>query len=996
MVHVHGAWNNERALRMDRRTFLKLAGMGSVAFAAGCDSHPERKLYTLVHAPEEMVTGEATWYATTCRECPAGCGVLVKNREGRAIKLEGNPLHPVNRGRLCVRGHAALQGLYNPDRIKKPLIRIKEGWQEISYGQAFSAIRQRIVQASARGANRVGMLTEAVGQPLLDLFEAVLAQNQSKGPLVFEPLAFEPLKFAFDQLFGHPMLPAYRMDQADLLIGMGADFLETWLSPVEYNTKFKAMHAVHNGVKGRFVQISPFRSLTGENADRWLACRPGSEATIVLGLINGAISRGRGGGWPATFREAIARVARPFDGERVAADSGVPAADLDQLTDLLLRARRPLIMPTGTAAMGMASAAADMAVLLLNGLLDPTFALFDFERRHRVEIAASRATVQNYWHMPFAGPLDILLLNNVNPRLHLPAGGARNREDHDPFTIAFTNFMDETAAAAHMIVPTQLPLECWDVYDSKQGFTSLLQPTVGRGAATASIGDIFLALVAPDFRPASDYRQYLIKAVVSGDPDKAEQGWIKLLQTGGQFEAGAATPPPAPRFDLATAERFQKLIAELPAPPANRTLLMVTPSLRLYDGRGVNRPWLAEIPEPVTQIAWQTPLLVAAETMKSKGWQDGDRVAIATAQGGVEAPLLSYPGLHPAAMVMTMGQGRQGFGRYAKGRGLDPLALLANNPDLLSGAPDFSVEIKSLRKVIGEKVGLARVSGSRDPHGRKIALSVALAEAAAKESIRPGLTMWDFPLTPPMGEGYDRRRDFYTPHDHDRYRWGMVVDLDRCTGCSACVAGCQSENNIGMVGEEQIVRGREMSWIRIERYQDLDDPRQALFLPMMCQHCDNAPCESVCPVYAPHHSKEGLNNQVYNRCIGTRFCAQNCPYKVRRFNWFEWQWPEPLEQQLNPDVTVRSKGVMEKCSFCVQRIKAAHNRAKNENRLIRDGEVVPACVQTCPTGALIFGNLMDPASFVGKLIDDPRAYQVMGYLNTKPAVIYLKKVVQAI
>jgi molybdopterin-containing oxidoreductase family iron-sulfur binding subunit len=256
--------------------------------------------------------------------------------------------------------------------------------------------------------------------------------------------------------------------------------------------------------------------------------------------------------------------------------------------------------------------------------------------------------------------------------------------------------------------------------------------------------------------------------------------------------------------------------------------------------------------------------------------------------------------------------------------------------------------------------------------------------------------MWDFPLTLPLPEGYDAKRDIYPAHPHVDYRWGMAVDLDRCIGCGACAVACYAENNIGMVGEKQILAGREMAWLRIERYLDPQDERKIIFLPMMCQHCDNAPCEAVCPVYAPHHSKEGLNNQIYNRCIGTRFCAQNCPYKVRRFNWLDWERPEPLPLQLNPDVTVRTTGVMEKCSFCIQRIKDGHDAAKNEKRMIRDGEVIPACVQTCPTHALVFGNFVDPQSRVRRLIDDRRAYQVLGYLNTKPAVIYLKKVLQDI
>jgi Fe-S-cluster-containing dehydrogenase component len=296
----------------------------------------------------------------------------------------------------------------------------------------------------------------------------------------------------------------------------------------------------------------------------------------------------------------------------------------------------------------------------------------------------------------------------------------------------------------------------------------------------------------------------------------------------------------------------------------------------------------------------------------------------------------------------------------------------------------------------GRTLPLAHTDGSRIQHGRKVALSIQLTELQnPKPREKPhGLGMWEFPFTLPLPSGYDLHRDFYRSHQHDRYRWSMVVDLDRCIGCSACAAACYAENNLGVVGEKHMLEGREMAWLQVQRYLDPKYGIKVKFLPMLCQHCDDAPCESVCPVFAPHHNKEGLNNQIYNRCIGTRFCSQNCPYKVRRFNWFDWKWPAPLNLQLNPDVTVRSKGVMEKCSFCIQRIKAAHNNAKNENRSIRDGEVTPACVQTCPTNALIFGNLMDPDSRVRKLVEDPRAYQVMGYLNTKPAVIYLKKVLQ--
>ena len=346
---------------------------------------------------------------------------------------------------------------------------------------------------------------------------------------------------------------------------------------------------------------------------------------------------------------------------------------------------------------------------------------------------------------------------------------------------------------------------------------------------------------------------------------------------------------------------------------------------------------------------------------------------------------------------MGMGQGHVDFGRYAANVGINPLTLLSPKIDNMTGGPVFSTAVVAL-SATGDSKPLAHTDGSRIQHDRKIALSIPLDQMSAnhdeKSAHEPSLTMEGFPFTLPLPEGYDPKRDFYPPHDHENYRWSMVVDLDKCIGCAACTAACYAENNIGIVGKDRIIEGREMTWLRVERYHDQDSREKIIFFPMMCQHCDNAPCEPVCPVYAPHHSKEGLNNQIYNRCIGTRFCSQNCPYKVRRFNWFEWEWPDPMNLQLNPDVTVRSKGVMEKCSFCIQRIKVAHGVAKNEQREIKDGEVVPACVQTCPTGALTFGNLMDVNSRVRMLTQDTRAYQAMGYLNTKPAVIYLKKVVQ--
>ena len=425
-------------------------------------------------------------------------------------------------------------------------------------------------------------------------------------------------------------------------------------------------------------------------------------------------------------------------------------------------------------------------------------------------------------------------------------------------------------------------------------------------------------------------------------------------------------------------------------------VFMAAPSLRFYDGRGANLSWLCEIPETVTKVAWQTTVMMHPETAAKYNLQRGDVAKITTRAGSLPAIVYETESVVAGILAMHLGQGHHHYGRYAQGQGTNPVVLFPPELSSPSGAPAYAAPALSIERT-GTRRSLAHTDGSIDQHGRKIALTITMDQLNRKpQPVKEGLAMFDFPLTLPLPEGYDPKRDFYPPHDHKDYRWAMVVDLDRCIGCNACSAACYAENNIGVLGEGEVINGREMSWMHIQRYRQLESPEQLIFLPMLCQHCDNAPCETVCPVYAPHHSQEGLNNQIYNRCIGTRFCAQNCPYKLRRFNWLDWPWPKPLHRQLNPDVTVRSKGVMEKCSFCVQRIKAAHGKAKDEKRKIRDGEVIPACVQTCPTDALVFGSLMDKDSRVSRLVKDDRAYQVMGYLNTKPAVIYLKKVVHNI
>ena len=983
----------EKLLQMDRRTFLKIVGIGSIAFTAGCTSEADKTLFSLVHAPDDMVTGEASWYASTCRECPAGCGILAKNREGRVIKIEGNPLHPINNGKLCMRGQSALQRIYHPDRIKTPLIRAKEAWQPISFSKALALLKDQAAGAAKKGPNRVRMLTEIEGESLLKLFTQSLEKWRSSGPLVFEPFAYESLKSANETVFGLNGLVSYHLQDADMLVSFGADFLETWLSPVEYAQKFKDMHALKNGGKNSFFHISPYQSLTAANADLWMPCAPGGETTIVLALINEVLQLGRGQHLPESLRSLLVRTISPHTRIDVTRYSGISEKHFQILLARLMESSRPLILGTGTGSQGGNDFQTNVAVNLLNFILDPKLTLFDFVNRHRVEIAAKRSEVIRFFTALKEEPADLLLINNTNPAFFLPSGSGVKEalKEKSLFVVSFTNVMDETAQYADLVFPVALPLETWGEYEGKLGIGSTLQPAMGRLTYAPDIGDVFLKTATENASSTDTFKAYLFKHLIQTGGIRDQKDRIQLFRQGGTYQQKSSgrwfgTVPDT------VAHAFDSIAASLDSD----LVFTAAPSIRFFDGRSAYMPWLGEIPDPLTKIAWHTPVLVHPETMAKNGLSQGDVVQIISRWGQLEAPVYESQGVRFNVLMMSIGQGHTAFGRYASGMGLNPNVLLSSEIKHPLNGPEFSAHPVSIKKT-GRTIKLAHTDGSRIQHDRTIALSVSLNELNhPKSHEKHGLTMNDFPLTLPLPEGYDSKRDFYPPHDHKDYRWSMIVDLDKCIGCNACAAACYAENNVGIVGIEAIRNGREMAWLQIQRYQNEKAPEKITFLPMLCQHCDNAPCESVCPVYAPHHSKEGINNQIYNRCIGTRFCSQNCPYKVRRFNWFDWQWPPPLNLQLNPEVTVRSKGVMEKCSFCIQRIKVAHGVAKDENRMIKDGEVVPACVQTCPTGALLFGNLMDKKSRIRQLVQDPRAYQVMGYLNTKPAVIYLKKVVSNI
>jgi anaerobic selenocysteine-containing dehydrogenase/Fe-S-cluster-containing dehydrogenase component len=1007
---------------IDRRGFLKLAGASAgAAAAAGCSDHVE-KLIPYVVQPEEITPGVPVFYASTCRECAVGCGVHVKTREGRPIKLEGNPEHPINRGRVCAKAQASLERTYHPDRYHGPQRRSANGQLEaVSWDEAISQVATAIRTSPARAR----VLGCDAGDTASALLDRVVAATGMGARVVTDPFAREALRAATEQVFGVASLPVFDLSGADLVIDFGSELFETGLSPVEHQRQWAESRdiASHSDGGAKLVYVGARLSLTASSADEWLAARPGSEGTLALALARAAIEAGAGGG---AYGELLSGVLAEATPEVAAKACDVPADAIRRLGSALARAKAPVALPPGTAVTSRRAVGSTAAVLLLNQVVGAAGTRMIVPAPAQTARRASYKDVLALIREMRDGQVDVLLIHHSNPVYALPAStGFREALAKVKLVVSFASLKDETSELAGVVLPDHSALEGWGDARPRAGVRSLVQPTLRPLYDTRAFGDAILDLgraVSPEAAaqlPSGSFRSELEAAWADVD-------FRAALKAGGVYE----TPVHA-------ATGFDVSQLELAAPVftgEGELVLLAFPHPFLGDGGGAALPLLQEIPDPTTHVAWESWAELSLATADRLGVELGDVVRLESSAGAIEVSVFPRGGIRDDVIAVPTGQGHR-VGHFASkaGQGMPDVARGVNVADVLPGdgvdetggrawlteKPKVTAAGRHRRlpllqwtdnkreRQLGEAITLAAFTGHGDAHGD--------GEHHGPHEMRAPFD----PAKDAADAQYERT--FHEKGENSAkaspYRWGMTVDLDRCTGCSACIAACYVENNLPRVGENETRLVRQMAWLRIDRWVGNGEPelvpgrdtpsrsREKLGdtdvrnAPLLCQHCGAAPCEPVCPVIATFHNEEGLNAMIYNRCIGTRYCANNCPYKVRRFNYWDHQltkWPAPMELGLNPDVTVRGQGVMEKCTFCVQRVQYARQDSKNAGQAtIPDGAVETACQQTCPSNAITFGNLRDPQSAVSKkAADEKRRYAALHMLNTRPAVTYLSKVIR--
>jgi molybdopterin-containing oxidoreductase family iron-sulfur binding subunit len=922
-----------------RREFLKLMGASlALAGLTACSSQPGDRIVPYSRAPEEVVPGKPLFFATAVTLGGCTTGLLVESHEGRPTKIEGNPLHPGSLGATDAVTQASILTLYDPDRSQTVTHTGRP-----STWNGFAAALTRQLEGSARpqgGGLRI--LTETVVSPTLaGQLAAVLAKYPAASWHQYEPMTRDAARAGARAAFGEPLNAVYRVDQADAIVSLGSDLLAAGPGAVRYAREFASRRHAQSPTErmNRLYVFEATPSLTGAAADHRLAVRDADMDLLArtlagrCGVEAGVLPRQPS---PEQLKwiDAVARdlVAHRGASLVVAGDEQPPAIHL--------------LAHAVNAALGNVGRTVVYTDPIEAAPVDQMDSLGQL-------VAAMQA-----------GTVETLLILGGNPVYTAPADVPfADAMDRVPFRAHLSLYEDETSARCHWHLPEAHYLEGWSDGRAYDGTASVQQPLIAPLYGGRTSHEVVATLLG-DPRSGYDIVRDSWRSRHGGSD--FETFWRRALHDG--VVSGSALPARTPTW---------KGGVPAPAPVVGAGLdLLFRADPAVWDGRFANNGWLQELPKPLTKLTWDNAALLGPSTAERLGVKNEDTIELAYASRRLKAPVWILPGQADGTVTLHLGYGRTRAGRAGTGTGVNAYALR-------TAAAPWGGGGLTVAKT-GERYRLASTQGHHTMQGRNL-VRAATVEAFRKDP-DVARTAADRELA--------HNPTLYPEHKYAGYAWGMAIDLNACTGCNACVVACQSENNSPVVGKGEVLVGREMHWLRIDRYYkgDLEAP-ETVHQPVPCMQCENAPCEPVCPVAATVHSAEGLNDMVYNRCVGTRYCSNNCPYKVRHFNFLQYQDDRTPSLRLlrNPNVTVRSRGVMEKCTYCVQRINEARIQAKLQDREIRDGEVVTACEAVCPSQAIVFGNVNDPDSRVSRLKGHPLNYALLGELNTQPRTTYLAR-----
>ncbi len=938
-----------------RRNFLKLMGASfALAGLVGC-RWPKERIVPFAHRPDGRVDGEPEQFATAMDLGGGALGLLVTSYDGRPTKVEGNPGHPESLGGTHTWAQASVLELYDPDRSRSVVQRSGNQEVEKSFDDFVAWAGPLFASLRASGGTGLRILSGACSSPsLAALRQKLAAVMPHAGWTEWEPVSRDNERLGLALAFGKPVRAHYRLAEADVIVSLDSDFLCAAPSGVRLAREFASRRSAESGEMNRLWVVESALTVTGANADERHAVSARSIPLVALRLAAELAGKGVNVGALGSAPSGTGDLAF------------VPAL----AADLAAHRGKAVVFAGPSQPPEVHAVAALLNVALAGALVSYTEEPDGARPGHFDGLAALANELRG-------GSVDTLLVLGANPVYDAPVdldfAGAMARAKN---TIHLGVYRNETGRAAAWHVPEAHALESWSDARAWDGTVSIVQPLIEPlfdGKTRAEL----VALVLGEAKHAAYDIVNGHFAATWGGVD-ATRAWRTALKDGLVPNTALAAVAVEPNANAVAARA-----GALTFPAGGDVELVFIADRSVFDGRYANNAWLQEMPDPISKLTWDNALLVGPATAEKLGVVQEDLVRLKAGAHEIDVAVSVVPGIAAGTVALALGYGRTAAGSVGNGTGFNAYALRTSQAPWAVGA--------SVQKT-GRRYGLA----STQSHWAIDTIGKKETERRAGELIRTA-SLEEYRKEPHFAqEGQEEFHSLWKEHEYQGHAWAMAIDLAKCIGCSACTVACQAENNIPVVGKDQVQRSRHMNWLRIDRYfRGKPENPEVAFQPMACVHCENAPCEQVCPVGATVHSGEGLNQMVYNRCIGTRYCSNNCPYKVRRFNFYNFNkdLTDLQMMQKNPDVTVRSRGVMEKCTYCTQRIERVKIQAKNDKRIIADGEIVPACAQACPTRAIVFGDLNDKGSAVRKAHEHQRSYAILAEINTKPRTHYLARLV---